>query len=180
MADHVLKTIEDLKRDIATLESQVNEKKKMANYLSNMAGNGDIFLVEAIDASSVMPSNGDEYYGKPAVTAIRAVLTARKSANLGPATLEEIYETLIAGGYLFDAASKTNAKNSLRVTLSKRSSTFHKLPNGKYGLVKWYDKIKAPKKGKKDEADDEEVGMEKMEEEFGAEDGKQEKESMAS
>ena len=167
MADHVLKTLEDLKKGISSLEAQLNEKKKMANYLSGMAGNSDIYAVQSNEPASVMPSNGDEYYGMPAVTAIREVLNARKSANIGPATLGEIYDTLIAGGYHFDTATETNARNSLRVTLSKRSATFHKIPNGKYGLVKWYEKIKVAKKSKKARIDEDEDGLEKMDEEFG-------------
>lgn len=172
MADHILKTLEDVKREVAALESQVAEKKRMANYLSGMAGGGDLYVIDESSDTGVMPRNGDEYYGMAAMTAIRMVLDARRSCNFGPATLAEIYDTLIAGGYQFDAASENNAKNSLRVTLAKRSSTFHKLPNGKYGLVKWYEKIKggrkAPAKG--GDADEDDQGLQAMQEEFG--DGK--------
>jgi len=170
MADHILKTLEEIQRAVSALEEQLNEKKRMANYLSGMAGGRDIYLIEDAASASAMPSNGDEYYGMAAMTAIRKVLEARKSANLGPATPVEIYDTLIAGGYQFETANENNAKNSLRVTLAKRTTTFHKLPNGKYGLVKWYEKIKGAKKaGKKNVAEDDSEGLQVMDEEFGEE-----------
>ena len=145
----------------------LEEKKRMANHLSGMAGGADIYEIQKASSGTAMPTNGDEYYGMPAMTAIRSVLEARKAAGLGPAMLSEIFDTLVAGGYQFEAASDSNAKNSLRVTLAKRSSTFHRLPNGKYGLLKWYGKIKGGKKGLKPEADDDAKGLQKMEDEFG-------------
>ena len=166
MSEHVLQTIEDLKREISKIEIDLSEKKRMANFLSkSMAGGDEIYPVESADNSNVLlPTKGDEYYGKSATSAVRLILEARKS-TLGPATVAELYETLVKGGYQFETDSPVNAKNSLRVSLSKNSGIFHKLPNGKYGLVKWYDRIK-PKK-QVQATDDDSDGIETMEKEFG-------------
>lgn len=168
MSEHILKTLEQVKSDITGLELQLAEKKRMANYLSEMAGAGPVYA-DADEPSSISAtSHGDEFYGKTATAAAREVLEKRKRMGLGPATLAEIYESLTDGGYQFDASSTTNAKNSLRVTLSKRSETFHKLPNGKIGLTKWYTNIKPTKKRKGFFDEPEDDGREAMEAEFGS------------
>ena len=83
----------------------------------------------------------------------------RKASNLGPATPRQIYEALVEGGYQFEAKSKDIAMVGLRSNLRKNSKTFHRLPNGQYGLLSWYPNAKAAKPnaaGNGDEADEDE------------------------
>jgi hypothetical protein len=50
------------------------------------------------------------------------------------------------GGYHFQAKNDDYAKRGLYQSLTKNSSTFHKIPaNGKYGLLEWYPAAKAAK-----------------------------------
>jgi hypothetical protein len=84
----------------------------------------------------------DEFYGQPLATAIRAVLEKRKGAGIGPAAVRDIYDTLGSGGFKFEAKDEDNAIRGLRQSLTKNSSTFHKLPNGLYGLLEWYPNAK--------------------------------------
>src|SRR5262249_13053740 len=99
--------------------------------------------------------NGDEYYGKPLTGAVRIILEARRAVGRGPATIAEIYEQMLAGGYRFNAKSDENAKRALRIALVKASHTFHRIPSsGKFGLLEWYEAIKASKStGGKDRDD---------------------------
>lgn len=173
MSDHFLQTLEAIKRDVSSLEEQLIERKKMANQIALMAKLPAVYaVVESRSSAFNATMNGDEYFGKAALTAIREVLESRKRSGAGPGTLNEIYEALVSGGYEFEAASETNAKNSLRVTLSKRSEVFTKLGNGKYGLNTWYDvkRKKKPKDDKKQEApssdDDDTEGIFAMDQEF--------------
>ena len=64
---------------------------------------------------------------------------------MGPASVSEIYEAMLAGGYEFEAKDADNAKRGLRISLTKSSATFTKLPQGKYGLREWYPTVKDPK-----------------------------------
>lgn len=74
----------------------------------------------------------------------------RRTANLGPATVGEIYDALLAGGYNFESKDTANGKRGLRVSLTKNSSIFHRLPDGKtFGLASWYPKIKENGKASK-------------------------------
>ena len=86
----------------------------------------------------------DAYYGQPLHTAIRTYLELRE--HIGPATVKEIHSAMVDGGYQFETASDVNAQRSIRITLTKNSSVFHKLPNGAYGLLSWYPNAKKPKK----------------------------------
>ncbi|MBI1830369.1 MAG: hypothetical protein HYR84_02825 [Planctomycetes bacterium] len=95
--------------------------------------------------SSGGPLRGDEYFGQPLQTVVREVLVSRKSSNLGPASVAEIYSAMLGGGYQFESRDEENAKRGLRISLTKNSATFTKLPGGKYGLREWYPAIKDSK-----------------------------------
>lgn len=67
----------------------------------------------------------------------------RKAADLGPASPRDIFLALQKGGFAFDTANDSNAITGIRNTLRKASQIFHRLPNGEYGLLKWYPNAKA-------------------------------------
>lgn len=166
----VLETIELVKTQVSEIQADLIEKQTTVNHLCSIAGIDPIYVIEqATDLATAANLKGDEYFNRPAATAIRLVLEARKKQGNGPSTLNEIYEQLIKGGYKFEAKNEANAKNSLRVTLSK-NQIFCKLPSKKFGLSEWYG-LKADKKAKKaaasEEPDEEKEGKEKMEAEFG-------------
>jgi DNA-directed RNA polymerase delta subunit len=73
------------------------------------------------------------------------VLERRQIANVGPATVNEIYDSLVAGGYNFQTKNDDYAKRNLYTTLTKNSSVFHRLPNGLWGLLEWYPDAKTAK-----------------------------------
>src|SRR6185312_9267671 len=85
----------------------------------------------------------DTFYGKKMQTAAREFLEMRKRADLSAAKPREIFDALKAGGFEFDTKDETTALISLRGALRKNSTTFHKLPNGEYGLRIWYPNAKA-------------------------------------
>jgi hypothetical protein len=161
MAEHVQLTLGDVLAEITALETQVSEKKKLANMLSRMAGVGQPFQdVETSSASAIRP---DEFYGRPLATAVEEVLVRRKRAGLGAATVAEIYESLKQGGFFFNTKNDDNAKRNLYDKLSKNPK-FHRLPNGSnYGLTSWYPNIKKIKDSK-NEPDEEDQPDESQEE----------------
>lgn len=171
MSEHVIQTLGLIKEQVRTLEAELAEKKRMANHLCEMAECPPAYpVIDSVENLAVLPSRGDEFYGMKLSPAIRQVLEGRQATNLGPATVNEIHSAIKAGGYRFEAASETNEKTSVRVCLTKNSAIFHKLPTGKFGLLKWYPGVKAKPngngaKGKNDDA----AGREKMKDEFGPE-----------
>jgi hypothetical protein len=177
MSDHILRTLEDVKAQVAELSAKLREKQKFANALCEMAKIQPAFQIdEESTAINRLGARGDEYYGKTIAVAIREFLDARQAANLGPATVNEIFDALKAGGYHFETASDANSKKSIRICLSKNTALFHKLPNGKYGLKKWYGRIKSQKSATA--SDSESEGRKVMQAEFGLEVTENEEQAM--
>lgn len=150
-----------LQAELAQLERKSRELKGTINVLCKHAGQPEIYAnIEAeAGAATVAGIKADTFYGKTIATAAREYLDMRKASNLGPATPREIYETLVEGGFVFEAKSKDIAMVSLRNNLRKNSKTFHRLPNGQYGMLSWYPNAKAAKpsaSGNGDEEDSEE------------------------
>ena len=143
MSDHFLKTIDVLETKLRDQLSEVGRLKRMINDLCSLAGMPPRYsdaLVESAPTVGAMRS--DQFYGRPLATVVREYLEMRKGSNLGPASVGEIHTALIEGGFKFETSNEENAKRGLRVSLSKNSTTFHKLPNGDWGLLDWYPAAK--------------------------------------
>lgn len=154
MRDEFKPAIDALLADLVEQERQVVDTKLVINRLCQKAG-VDVMFPDAAAAagptvSSIRP---DSFYGKVLSTAAREYLEMRRTANLGPATPREVYEALVKGGYAPDAKDETTAIISVRATLRKNSSIFHRLPNGTYGLLSWYPNAKPQRDDEDDEAE---------------------------
>lgn len=154
MADHIRQTIADLQKRLAEDEKKVLDSKRLINQLSDMAGipkpYADNELAEPGSGVS-LTIRSDQFYGQPLASCIRDILEMRKALNQGPATINEIYDALVEGGFEFDTKNDENAKRGLRISISKNTTTFHKLPrNGRIGLREWYPNVRS-KKSQKDE-----------------------------
>jgi hypothetical protein len=156
MSEHVLKTIELFQAEIREAEAQLADKRKLVNQLCPRAGIAPLYP-DAEAPGIVTGIRSDEFYGKPLATAVREVLQKRKAANLGAAAVAEIYDSLKQGGFHFQAKTEEYAKRGLYQSLTKNSATFHKLPNGKYGLLEWYSSVREqrPRNGAVADVDDE-------------------------
>jgi hypothetical protein len=154
MSENIQRTITELQQHLNDLEADAIDTKRTINSLCRRINQPPIYPDAQLERSQgiTTPVRGDEYYGKPLATVVRWVLEARQAANLGPATINELYDAMAKGGYLFDAKSEDNAKRGLRISLAKNTTTFHRLPTGKFGLTEWYPTIKErpePNGGKK-------------------------------
>jgi hypothetical protein len=136
-----------LQADLAELDRKSRELKGTINVLCKHAGQPELYTnIEAeTGAATVAGIKADTFYGKTIATAAREYLEMRRASNLGPATPRQIYEALIEGGYQFEAKTKDIAMVGLRSNLRKNSKTFHRLPNGQYGMLSWYPNAKAAK-----------------------------------
>ena len=145
MHEHVQPTIQLVQEQIAALEVELSEKKRMVNSLCSLIGQQPIYPDASPAASSVRAVRPDEYYGQPLSTAMRMVLERRQLANIGPAAVNDIYQAMVDGGYNFQTKNPENAKRNLYTSLTKNTAVFHKLPNGLYGLLEWYPDAKSAK-----------------------------------
>jgi len=125
-------------------EEEADGLKRTVNELRADEGEGPIFNnVGSGHAGAIRSIRSDQFYGLTTVAeAAQQYLTIRKSAGLGSATVLQIYEEVKKGGFKFGTDNEEHAKNGLRISLRKNDETFHRLPNGDYGLVPWYKGVK--------------------------------------
>ena len=145
MAKTLDQAIEEIVGEIGTLEAEIRDKKKTVNTLCGVAGRDPLYTLDAPEAAVPNRIRSDQFYGQALATAVRTILEMRKQQNLGAATVKEIFEALTAGGYTFNTKSDDVAHASLRNSLSKNTVTFHKLPNGRFGMLSWYPNAKPAK-----------------------------------
>lgn len=139
MSDHFQLAINDLEQGLRAKEDECADSRRAINALCKAAGLPLRYAeVDKKAALFAGPLRRDQYYGKPLASVVREILEARQALNVGPATVSEIYDKMIEGGYVFDGANVDNRKRVLRISLAKNTSTFHKLPGGEYGLMDWY------------------------------------------
>jgi hypothetical protein len=137
---HVQQTLDLVIAQLQVLEKQAAEKKRTANDLCRLLNVPPMFQdIESV--ASGMTTLADEYYGRQLPEVIRTILEKRKRANLGSATVAEIYDAMVSGGYHFQAQNAEYAKRGIYGVLAA-GDEFHKLPNGGYGLSSWYPAAK--------------------------------------
>lgn len=154
MKEQLEPAIAALQQQLTDQEKKVIETKTLINRLCEAAGIPPAYAdVGAVSGPSITAIRGDTFYGKVLTTAAREYLTMRKAANLGPTTARDIYENLKKGGYHFETEDANNAMTGIRQVLRKNSGIFHRLPNGEWGLLAWYERVKQQKQAKAAAAD---------------------------
>ena len=128
-------------------EQAVLETKRLMNTICRLHNEPPMFSDAELNTTSgpSLSIQSDQFYGQPLASGIRQILEMRKSINQGPATVNDIYDALKEGGYKFETKNDDNARRGLRISLMKNTATFHKLPNGKFGLLEWYPGVKPAK-----------------------------------
>jgi hypothetical protein len=134
MSDKLLAAVGVLEEQLEDLQKETQETKRMINSLLRKVGKPPRYTDAEEKYSNARP---DQYYGKPLATAAREYLAARNQA----CSSKEILEGLMDGGFDFRATEwKANDRlRMLAISLAKNTAMFHRLPNGTFGLLSWYD-----------------------------------------
>lgn len=147
MAGDFQDAVEKLAAEIEGKEKELAELKRMVNFLRSRDGQPPLYQEAEAGGGGVrglVTLRPDEYYGKSPITAAREYLEKRGQAALP----DEIAEALERGSFDYKAQewnAKDNWGRNLAISMSKNSGIFHRLPNGYYGLVKWYPDLKKRK-----------------------------------
>ncbi len=139
-------TIEKITAQISVLEEDVRRHKALVNTLCLLDGDPPIYPDAELASTSVpVKFRSDHFFGRPMATAAREILEQRFARNLGAISLNELFETMQAGGFEFDNNNDQIAKRNLAITLSKNPA-FTKVPSsGDIGLTEWYPNAKKKK-----------------------------------
>lgn len=146
MSETLKTAIEEMTRTLEQRLREVADLKRAINILARQAGENAPY--DEAEPEGARPSRNDvrpdRFYGKPPTTAAREFLEERQK----PASAEEVLRALQEGAFDFTAQGWVNEKLRLRylaISLSKNTAIFTKLPNGLFGLAKWYPGAKRPK-----------------------------------
>lgn len=149
MADPLIGAVEELEKQLQEELQKAHTTKKLINSLLRRMGKPDRYT----DTGEIGlgPVRSDMYYGKPLATAAQMVLERFQHAT----SAQDILKALEDGGFDFrpmEWSEKMRLRN-LAISLAKNTKTFHKLPNGTFGLRNWYDEatINASKRDKEEE-----------------------------
>jgi len=150
MSNELRAAIEVLAAKVEEAEAVVIRRKKTVNELCLDAGLPPRYADAELapTASGVQSVRPDQFYGKSPTVAAREYIEARGEA----VDAEEIVNALEQGGFDFDNQGwrPPNRVRNLSIAMSKNSQMFHRLPNGTYGLVKFYPEVEAEKKKRRD------------------------------
>ena len=145
---HMEAAIAELQKKLEEAEAQVATLKGAINTLLKVDGKDPLYEdVPKAGAITIAKVKRDQFFGQKLITALREILEMRKAAGDGPTNVNELYATLLDGGYQFGTTDEENAKRGLRISLTKNAHTFLRIPGGggMWGLSKWYPNVKPPK-----------------------------------
>lgn len=147
MHDKLTPAVEALLDQLKVQQEEIADTKRMINSLCKRMGQEPMFADIVTEQSGAGPLRPDQYYGRPLSTVAQEFLERRRQAS----TADEIMKGLQQGGYDFKAHG-WQEKDWLRlfaISLAKNSKTFHKLPNGTFGLGAWYPEAAARREAAK-------------------------------
>jgi hypothetical protein len=156
MDDKLRDALEVLALRVEAKAKELTDLKRMVNGLAREAGLEPMYPdAETNDTATTGAAiRSDQFYGKSPIVSAREYLEMRGRA-VAP---EEVLRALERGGFDFDLQGWKDEKTRLRnlsISMGKNTAIFHRLPNGTYGLVKFYPTIQAEKK-RKNQGDDSE------------------------
>lgn len=132
----------------AKLQIAMAEVKKLKTaincYYEAMGQPAKYLDVEQESIQGALP-RPDEYFGRPLATVVTEALEKRRRANLGSATLDELFKELTTGGFKFVGKNEGVQKRGLAISMGKNTK-FFKLDNETWGLKVWYPSAKEPQK----------------------------------
>jgi hypothetical protein len=156
MSDRLNAAIEELQEQIAQKEQELLPLKQTVNQLCKVSNRDPLY--DLSDGGSISPKSKlkwrvDQFFNESLSGSVADILAARKDAGLeGPATIDELYEALVAGGFKFEGTTgnEEHQKRALKTALTKNSNQFVKISENVFGLRIWY-RMRAPRNGKKDD-----------------------------
>jgi hypothetical protein len=134
--EYAKKTIEVLEQKLKQLESDVAKIKTTINCLCDVMGE-PIRYSDVGGDPKMSPPRRDQYFGRPLATIVTEALEKRRMVGEGAATIDELYDELVAGGFEFVGKNEGIEKRGLAIALGKNPK-FTKLANDCWGLTEWY------------------------------------------
>jgi hypothetical protein len=144
--------IKGLLEEIARIDATARPLKMSVNTLHRLMGEPEPFDLDNVEnnhATAARPPTWrvDQFTGRVLSTCVVEILETNREHGLdGPATVDELFAALTAGGFRFQGTSgnEENTKRAIKIALTKNTTQFTKIKDDLYGLKKWY-----PSRGQK-------------------------------
>lgn len=145
MSNPLQPAIDALKADIAEAELKILPLKAAVNTLCRKLGLPDEYQIDDLSGTGpreiVLSWRLDQFVNRSLAGCVAEILGARRDAGLdGPASIDEIFDALMAGGFKFQGTSGSdeNTKRAIKIALTKNTAQFVKIRDDIFGLKKWY------------------------------------------
>lgn len=146
MSNAIQTAIDELMAQISAKEAELAPLKIAVNTLCKQLGQSEAYSnVGGVPGQSGSPVTlswkTDQFHRRPLAGSVVEILETRKQRGLdGPASIDDIYEALKAGGYQFEgtSGSEENTKRAIKIALTKNTAQFSKVKEDVFGLKKWY------------------------------------------
>lgn len=134
MANPLSAAVDALEDQLREQLEEVASTKKLINSLLKKMNEPTRYQDVTVGSSGGM--RADEYYGKTVTGAAQMFLERVHRAM----SAEEITKGLEQGGFDFKPLGWTEHARirNIAISLAKNPKSFHKLPNGTWGLTEWY------------------------------------------
>lgn len=130
-------TVLQLEKRLGELKSEADKIKTTINCLCEVMGEQPKYVLDDTGSGKAPPPRPDQYFGRPLATVVTEAMQKRQAYNLGAATLDELYQELIAGAFEFVGKDDGIKKRGLAIAMGKNQK-FTRLPNDTWGLSEWY------------------------------------------
>jgi len=84
----------------------------------------------------------DQFFGRPLATVVREILGVRSQRQLGAIALDELFATMLSGGFDFEGKDDITKKRTLAITVAKNPAFVRVPSSGHIGLAEWYPNAK--------------------------------------
>jgi hypothetical protein len=149
MSDHVDQTVSAFLQKLGEHERAITKIKTSINQVLELDGRPPMFAEpDEVQGSLNLPVNirNDQFFGKPLATCVKTILEARAAIHQGAASVDELFEGLMEGGFDFEEKAESLCKRNLAISLGK-NMLFQRTPKGLWGLRAWYGGTKPKGRG---------------------------------
>ena len=130
--------ISDLEAEVRGGEETLRAKKQLVNQLCAEVGAVPVYGAQELEPIMRDLAPGLSLFNVlPLAACVKRTLEQRNRCGLGPVTVEDIFSTLLRGGFDFTAVSGKGRHEQLRglaITLSRNPKWFVRTPDGKWWL----------------------------------------------
>jgi len=139
-------TVDKYEAKLAVLDAQSRKIKTAINGLYELEGE-PIPYPDAENAASETVSRSvtirpDQFFGRPLATVVREILGVRSQRQQGAIALDELFATMLSGGFDFEGKDDATKKRTLAITVAKNPAFVRVPSSGHIGLAEWYPNAK--------------------------------------